>query len=315
MLEQRDVQQCFKKAQNGRGMIVTIIGLGLIGGSVGLKLKSEGFAHQVIGVDLNEANCQEAIALGLVNDCLTLKKAVGIADLVVLAIPVDAIRKLLPSLLDQIEENTTVIDLGSTKRGIHDAVKGHKRRKNFVAAHPIAGTENSGPSAAFSSLFENKTGIICDADQSQNSSYELAKRCLETLGMHVVEMDSQSHDLHIAYVSHLSHISSFVLGQTVLEIEKDEASIFNMAGSGFESTVRLAKSSPQMWAPIFKQNKKHISDSLEAYIENLTAFKQMIDNGKVDEMMSCMEEANEIISVLQVIEDKTKKKNKLKQII
>lgn len=296
-------------------MTVTIIGLGLIGGSVALKLKKSGFAEQVIGVDVNDENTRRAIELGLVDDCLALPKALAISDLVIMAIPVDAIRKLLPSILDRIDEHTTVMDLGSTKAGICGAVTGHVNRKNFVAAHPIAGTENSGPDAAFDSLFEGKTGIMCDVDESQHSSYKVAKACLEAMGMSVIEMDSKSHDLHIAYVSHLSHISSFVLGQTVLEIEKDEATIFNMAGSGFESTVRLAKSSPQMWAPIFKQNNKHISDSLGAYIDNLKLFKKMIDDGLEEEMITCMEEANDIRRVLDGINNKSGKKEELNQII
>lgn len=296
-------------------MTVTIIGLGLIGGSVALKLKKSGFAEQVIGVDVNDENARRAIELGLVDDCLALPKALAISDLVIMAIPVDAIRKLLPSILDRIDEHTTVMDLGSTKAGICGAVTGHVNRKNFVAAHPIAGTENSGPDAAFDSLFEGKTGIMCDVDESQYSSYKVAKACLEAMGMSVIEMDSKSHDLHIAYVSHLSHISSFVLGQTVLEIEKDEATIFNMAGSGFESTVRLAKSSPQMWAPIFKQNNKHISDSLGAYIDNLKLFKKMIDDGLEEEMITCMEEANDIRRVLDGINNKSGKKEELNQII
>jgi len=296
-------------------MIVSIIGLGLIGGSVALKLKKSGFADQVIGVDVNDDHAEQALALGLVDDMLVLSQALAIADLVILAIPVDSIRKLLPSVLDRIDERTTVIDLGSTKAGICGAVLGHPNRKNFVAAHPIAGTENSGPEAAFDTLFDGKTGILCDRVESQESSFLLAKACLEALDMHVVEMDSKSHDLHIAYVSHLSHISSFVLGQTVLEIEKDEATIFNMAGSGFESTVRLAKSSPKMWGPIFKQNNKHISDSLGAYIENLQAFKQMIDEGQEEAMIDCMENANDIRRVLDGINDKSNQRQKQNQII
>ncbi len=291
-------------------MIVSMIGLGLIGGSAALKLKNSGLADQVIGVDTNKDNATKAKALGLVDKCLALKQAIPIADLVVLALPVDTIRELLPNVLDTIARHTTVLDLGSTKAKICETVRDHPNRKNFVAAHPIAGTENSGPEAAFDSLFNGKTAIICDARESRNASFQTAKTCLEALGMHVVEMDSKSHDLHIAYVSHLSHISSFILGQTVLEIEKDEANIFNLAGSGFESTVRLAKSSPQMWAPIFKQNKKHVSDPLDAYIANLTAFKQMIDGGQEDAMTGCMENANDIRRVLDRINDKPNRKNK-----
>ncbi|PIB35191.1 prephenate dehydrogenase [Reichenbachiella sp. 5M10] len=285
-------------------MIVSIIGLGLIGGSVGKRLKEVGFADQILGVDLSDDHCKKAVELGLVDETVIFQQAVSVSDLIILAIPVDGMTKLLPALLDQIGEGTTVMDLGSTKEQICAVVQGHNNRKSFVAAHPIAGTENSGPEAAFSTLFEGKTGIICDAEESQGSSYVLAKSCLENLGMHIIEMESKSHDLHIAYVSHISHISSFILGQTVLEIEKNEANIFNLAGSGFASTVRLAKSSPQMWAPIFKQNKKHISDALGAYIDNLAAFKALLDQGEEDAMIACMDNANEIRRVLKGIDSK-----------
>lgn len=294
-------------------MIVSIIGLGLIGGSVGKRLREVGFADQILGVDLSDENCAKAVELGLVDETVVFKQAVKLADLIILAIPVDGMTKLLPALLDQVDRKTTVMDLGSTKEQICEVVQGHKNRKSFVAAHPIAGTENSGPEAAFSTLFDGKTGIICDAEESQQSSYELVKSCLEHLGMHIIEMDSKSHDLHIAYVSHISHISSFILGQTVLEIEKDEVNIFNLAGSGFASTVRLAKSSPQMWAPIFKQNKKHISNALGAYIENLVAFKQLLDEGEEDAMISCMDNANEIRRVLEGIDSKQRKDSHIKE--
>ncbi|UXP31615.1 prephenate dehydrogenase [Reichenbachiella agarivorans] len=296
-------------------MIVSIIGLGLIGGSVGKRLREVGFADQILGVDLSDENAQKAVQLGLVDEAVAYQQAVSVSDLIILAIPVDGMSKLLPSLLSQISDQTTVMDLGSTKEQICLAVQGHPNRKNFVAAHPIAGTENSGPEAAFSTLFEGKTGIICDAEESQVSSYELAKSCLDQLGMHVIEMGSKSHDLHIAYVSHISHISSFVLGQTVLEIEKNEANIFNLAGSGFASTVRLAKSSPQMWAPIFKQNKKHISTALGAYIDNLATFKALLDQGEEDAMIACMDNANEIRRVLNGIESKKKNDNHIKEIV
>ncbi|MBU2913651.1 prephenate dehydrogenase [Reichenbachiella agariperforans] len=294
-------------------MIVSIIGLGLIGGSVGKRLKEVGFADLVLGVDLSDSNCAKAVELGLVDETVVYQQAIQRADLVILAIPVDGMTKLLPAMLDAIDEGTTVMDLGSTKEQICQVVEGHENRKSFVAAHPIAGTENSGPEAAFSSLFDGKTGIICDAEKSQRSCYELAKSCLLNLGMHIIEMDSQSHDLHIAYVSHISHISSFILGQTVLEIEKNEANIFNLAGSGFASTVRLAKSSPQMWAPIFKQNKKHISKALGAYIDNLAAFKTLLDEGEEDAMISCMDNANEIRRVLKGIDSKKRTDSPIKE--
>ena len=289
-------------------MNVAIIGLGLIGGSAGLKLRESGFASRLIGVDSNEINCNKAIDLGLVDITLSLEEAIAEAELVIVAIPVDKMASVLPGILDQIGENTVVMDMGSTKEDICISIKAHPKRKQFVAAHPIAGTENSGPDAAFAELYKDKTGILCDVKESDEKAYQLARRCLVALGMSVIEMDSKSHDLHIAYVSHISHISSFVLGQTVLEIEKDESSIFNLAGSGFESTVRLAKSSPQMWAPIFSQNKKHISNALGAYIDNLAAFKQFIDEGREDDLVETMENANEIRRVLDGINGKAKLK-------
>ena len=288
-------------------MKTAVVGLGLIGGSAALKLRETGFASELIGVDLSEDNAAKAVKLGLVDKVSSLA-IVSEVELVLLAIPVTSLEMVLPSILDQIGENTTVIDLGSTKEKIVQAVKNHPKRKQFVAGHPIAGTENSGPEAAFAELFEGKTGILCDVAASAPEAVVLARQCFETLGMHIIEMDSKSHDLHIAYVSHISHISSFVLGQTVLELEKDEASIFNMAGSGFESTVRLAKSSPQMWAPIFKQNKTHISNALAAYIDNLARFKSMIDAGDEEDLIKTMQEANDIRRVLDGISSKTKKK-------
>ncbi|MGL1888497.1 MAG: prephenate dehydrogenase [Reichenbachiella sp.] len=296
-------------------MIVSIIGLGLIGGSVGKRLREVGFAHTVLGVDLDDDNAKKAEELGLIDKAVTLPEAIQNSDLIVMAIPVDAMAKLIPAVLDQIGDQTTVMDLGSTKQTISKAVDGHENRQNFVAAHPIAGTENSGPEAAFSELFDGKTGIICDHDKSNEKSYHLAKSCLDAMGMNVIEMDSESHDLHIAYVSHISHISSFVLGQTVLEIEKDEANIFNLAGSGFASTVRLAKSSPKMWAPIFKENKKHISDALGAYIDNLAAFKELLDKGEEEALIACMDNANEIRRVLNGINNKEKSDTKTKEVV
>ncbi len=292
-------------------MNVAIVGLGLIGGSAGLKLRESGFASRLIGVDSNVDNCLKAIDLGLVDVTKPMDEAVSEADLVMVAIPVDVMADVLPGILDLIGDKTVVMDMGSTKEDICDAIRQHPKRNQFVAAHPIAGTENSGPDAAFASLFEDKTGILCDTRESREEAAEMAQKCLEALGMHVIEMDSKSHDLHIAYVSHISHISSFVLGQTVLEIEKDEASIFNMAGSGFESTVRLAKSSPQMWAPIFKKNKKHISNALGAYLDNLAAFKRFIDEGREDDLVETMQNANDIRRVLDGINGKTKKTNQI----
>jgi prephenate dehydrogenase len=283
-------------------MTVAIIGLGLIGGSVGLRLKKSGFTDHVIGIDKNTDNCEVALKLGLVNEISELEVGVKKADVIIIAIPVDQIIKLLPGIMDKISAHTVVIDMGSTKEELCNSIKAHSNRKAFVASHPIAGTENSGPEAAFDTLFENKTGIICDAASSDPKAVEITRDVYRVLGMNITEMGSQAHDLHIAYVSHLSHISSFVLGQTVLEIEQNEKRIFDMAGSGFASTVRLAKSSPNMWAPIFAQNKIHISKSLGTYIENLQAFKKMVDTENVDGMYEAMKYANQIRSVLEGID-------------
>jgi len=303
-----DAQKSIGQISRRESMKVAIVGLGLIGGSAGLKLKQTGFASTVIGVDKNTSHTDKALQLGLVDDIKTLSVAVLTADLILVAIPVDIMATVLPLILDDMREGAVVMDLGSTKEDICLEVKNHPKRAQFIAGHPIAGTENSGPEAAFAELFVGKTGILCDVALSNAHAYQTGKDCLEALGMHIVEMDSHSHDLHIAYVSHISHISSFVLGQTVLEIEKDEASIFNMAGSGFESTVRLAKSSPQMWAPIFKQNKKHISKALGAYIDNLAVFKRCIDEDREQDLLVTMQNANEIRRVLDGITAKAKSK-------
>lgn len=280
-------------------MIVGIIGLGLIGGSLAISLKERGFASKIIGVDKNEEHCKKAIQLGFADETCKLDEVLIKANLVILAVPVDAARKILPTLLDNLNGNQVVIDMGSTKEGICKIADSHPNRKNFVASHPIAGTENAGPSAAFDGLYDNKITIICDEHKSDVSAVKLCKELYSTLKMKVLSMNAEEHDRHIAYVSHLSHITSFVLGQTVLEIEKEEKHIFNMAGSGFASTVRLAKSSPDMWAPIFEQNKEHLSTALDAYIKNLQEFKKRIDEGKKENLHELMSEVNDIRRVLK----------------
>lgn len=282
-------------------MVVGIIGLGLIGGSLAISLKQRGFATKIIGVDKNEVHLKEANELGFVDDACELNEILNKTDLVLLAIPVDAARQLLPFLLDQAKDGQTIIDMGSTKEGICKVADAHHNRKNFVASHPIAGTENAGPSSAMDGLYDHKITIICDEEKSHPNSIELCNKLYDVLKMRVLKMNAQEHDRHIAYVSHLSHITSFVLGQTVLEIEKEEKHIFNMAGSGFASTVRLAKSSPEMWAPIFEQNQEHLSTALDAYIKNLQEFKRKIDEGKKEDLHDLMSEVNDIRRVLKGI--------------
>lgn len=282
-------------------MVVGIIGLGLIGGSLAISLKQRGFATKIIGIDKNEAHLKEANELGFVDEACELNEILNKTDLVLLAIPVDAARQLLPFLLDQAKDGQTIIDMGSTKEGICKVADAHHNRKNFVASHPIAGTENAGPSSAMDGLYDHKITIICDEEKSHPNSIELCNKLYDVLKMRVLKMNAQEHDRHIAYVSHLSHITSFVLGQTVLEIEKEEKHIFNMAGSGFASTVRLAKSSPEMWAPIFEQNQGHLSTALDAYIKNLQEFKRKIDEGKKEDLHDLMSEVNDIRRVLKGI--------------
>ncbi|UCH66133.1 MAG: prephenate dehydrogenase [Ignavibacterium sp.] len=280
-------------------MTITIIGLGLIGGSLAIDIKKQKLVTRIIGVDNNAKNAEAALNLGLIDEIAELDKAATDVDFIIIAIPVDQTVVVLDDVLDKISANTVVIDVGSTKERICLTAEQHKNRGNFVATHPIAGTENSGPAAAFSGLFEDKLSIICDPEKSSDFAIEKTESLFRALGMKIIYMRSKEHDLHAAYVSHLSHISSFTLGMTVLEIEKDEETIFELAGSGFESTVRLAKSSPDMWAPIFEQNSEHLSQALDAYIKNLTMFKKLIENKATSKIHSAIEEANDIRRILE----------------
>lgn len=277
---------------------VTIVGLGLIGGSFALALKKTGLAEHIIGVDTNLQHSKEALELGIVDGLGDLKESVLDSDLVVLAVPINAAQKLLPEILDYIPKETIIMDMGSTKAGICAKVKEHPNRKNFVATHPIAGTENSGPRAAFAELFLNKVSIICDVEQSAIGAVKKVKKIYQNLWTNVITMTSEAHDEHIAYVSHLSHITSFALGQTVLEIEKNEKAIFDMAGSGFESTVRLAKSSPDMWTPIFIQNRENLLNAIEAYEAQIKKMKKMIENADAETIHRYLSNTNEIRRIL-----------------
>lgn len=282
-------------------MNITVIGLGLIGGSLAIDLRAAGFGTRFIGVDANEAHAQEALSLGLVDETMSLQNAVEASDLIILAIPVNHAKGVLLDLLDLVNETQIVMDMGSTKAGICLAAANHQRRRRFVASHPIAGTENTGPSAAIPNLYRGKMTIICEDAKSDADAVELAKKLYDTIGMDIVHMSAEEHDKHIAYVSHLSHISSFTLGLTVLEMEKSEKNIFNLAGSGFASTVRLAKSSPAMWAPIFEQNSDNLLGALDTYIEQLSNFRTLIAEKETDELHKLMGEANNIRRILDGI--------------
>jgi prephenate dehydrogenase len=279
-------------------MKVVIIGLGLIGGSMALDIKSMYDKVTVLGRDVSDKHLEEALHLHLI-DQKASEEDITNANLIIVAVPVDVGLVLLPQILDVIGENTLVLDVGSTKLPICELVANHPKRRNFMATHPIAGTEFSGPNAAIKGLFEGKTNIICEVEKTTFKLQERAMELFRKLGLRIRYMDPKSHDKHIAYVSHLSHISSFMLGKTVIEKEKYEQDIFDMAGSGFESTVRLAKSSPAMWTPIFKQNKKQVVKSLNEYILNLTHFKNLLENDNFEEVFNEMENTNRIKEILK----------------
>lgn len=278
-------------------MNITIIGLGLIGGSIARDLKSQ-ISVTVAGVDNNPEHQKMALELGLVHEIKTLESGISDADVIIIAIPVDKIESLLPGVLDLINESQTVIDVGSTKEIICESIKNHPARSRFVAAHPLAGTEYSGPTAAISRLFLDKKNIICEKEQSDADALEVALKIFTSLGMKTYFLSPSEHDRHLAYVSHLSHVSSFMLGLTVLDIEKDESQIFNLASTGFASTVRLAKSNPATWAAIFKKNNNHLSTALDSYIAYLQKFKTAIDNEDSDTTIKLMAEANDIKRIL-----------------
>lgn len=285
-------------------MIITIIGVGLLGGSFALGLRENRSGFRFVGVDANAQNAAKAKDLGIVDEITSLEEGVRRADLTVLAAPVNAILGLLPQVLDLLPPHATLLDLGSTKKKICQLADSHPRREQFVAGHPIAGTEHSGPEAAFAGLLPNKIMILCDPEKSRPAAVGLVEELCALLPMRLSYMPSPDHDLHLAYVSHLSHISSFALGATVLEKEKDEQNIFDMAGSGFSSTVRLAKSSPDMWAPIFTQNRENISAALDSYIQKLQYFKDIIDQQDEAASRELMRQTNEIRRILSGIDQK-----------
>ncbi len=281
-------------------MNIHIIGIGLIGGSFALDLKAFYPQSKIVGIDNCEEHLEKAMELGLIDESGELEDVVD-SDLVIIAVPVDVGIGLLKKVLDKIGDHTLVIDAGSTKEKICTAVATHLKRRNFLAAHPISGTEFSGPEAAISELYRNKTMIICEVEKTAFKLQEKALEIFRHLGMRIRYMDAKSHDKHIAYVSHLSHISSFMLGKTVLEKERNERDIFDMAGSGFASTVRLAKSSPAMWTPIFQQNRENILETLTEYISNLNQFKSLMEENNFGEVYREMEKTNHIKSILNGI--------------
>ena len=278
-------------------MKLAVIGVGLIGGSWAKALKNSGVVSSVLGIDCSEEHLSQAMALGIIDDKASYEDLTAV-DMVFLSIPVDQMVIELPKVLDAVGEQTVVIDAGSTKLQLCEAVASHPKRRNFLAAHPIAGTEYSGPSAAIDNLYEGKLAIVCEVEKTAIDLQERAMNAFAALQMRVRYMGAKEHDIHVAYVSHLSHISAFMLGKTVMGKEKDDRNIFDLAGSGFASTVRLAKSSPQMWAPIFVQNKEPLLETLDAYIENLNAFRTLIAEEDLESLLHEMKRINSIEKIL-----------------
>jgi prephenate dehydrogenase len=263
---------------------IAIVGVGLIGGSLAIQLHEKKLSSRLIGVDANTEHAQKAVELELVDEILPLNEAVAQAEVIVLAIPVD---------------QQIVIDLGSTKYQLIESIKNHPKRGRYVATHPMWGTEYSGPQAAVRGAYENKAVIICNSNESDADALEWVKGMYKKIGMHLLEMEAKAHDLHAAYVSHISHITSFALANTVLEKEKEENAIFELASAGFESTVRLAKSNPAMWVPIFMQNKVNVLDVLTEHIAQLTKFKESIEKGDNNLLQGLIEDANKIRRIIK----------------
>lgn len=283
----------------GGGGAVSIIGVGLISGSFALALKDKGFAKHVIGVSRTRESEQKAIELGLIDEALSLEEAVAKSDLIYIAIPVDATIDVTKKVLDLVNDKQIVVDAGSTKFALCEALQNHPNRKRFVATHPMWGTEYSGPEAAVKNAFVGRACVISEKELSDEDAVNTIETIYKALGMNLVYMDAAAHDTHAAYISHISHITSFALANTVLEKEKEEDAIFQLAGGGFESTVRLAKSNPAMWAPIFMQNKENVLDVLNEHISQLRKFKAALEKENMDYLWELMQNANKIKRIIK----------------
>lgn len=279
-------------------MKVCIIGLGLIGGSFALALKRHSLAERVYGVDASERNAEKALSLGLVDEIVAFDKAIEVADVIAIATPVDTIPQIAIKLLNRTTEKQIVMDMGSTKEELCELISQHPRRNRFVATHPMWGTEHSGPEAAVEGAFAGCNTVICESERSDKEAVEEVERIFKKIGMDIMYMSATKHDTHAAYVSHISHITSFILATTVLEKERESDTILDLAGGGFESTVRLAKSSPEMWIPILMQNKYNVLDVLREYIHQLEIFRKALEKDNRDEIRQTIERANRIRKVL-----------------
>ena len=278
---------------------VTIVGVGLISGSFALALKDKGFAKNIIGVSRTQASLDKAMELGIIDEALTLEEAVKKSDFIYVAIPVDVTVPVVKQILDLVNDNQIVVDAGSTKYVLCKSLENHPKRNRFVATHPMWGTEYSGPEAAVREAFAGRSCVICEKGKSDIDAIDVVENIYKTLGMNIVYMDADNHDIHAAYVSHISHITSFALANTVLEKEKEGDAIFELAGGGFESTVRLAKSNPSMWAPIFMQNRENVLDVLNEHISQLRKFKASLEKENLEYLVELMENANKIKKIIK----------------
>jgi prephenate dehydrogenase len=278
---------------------VTIVGVGLISGSFSLALKEKGLAKRVIGVSRTAASIHKALELGLIDEALPLEEAIPQSDLVYVAIPVDVTIPMMQKIMDLVTDKQIVADAGSTKHALCAALNEHPMRSRFVATHPMWGTEYSGPEAAVRDAFVGRACVICEKEKSDPEAVNTVEEVYKQLGMHLTYMGANDHDMHAAYVSHISHITSFALANTVLEKEREENTIFELAGGGFESTVRLAKSNPAMWVPIFMQNRENVLDVLNEHITQLRKFKSCLEKENYQYLQELIENANKINRILK----------------
>jgi prephenate dehydrogenase len=279
------------------GDTITIIGVGLIGGSLAISMKEQGLADHVIGIDSSPEHIERAIERGLIAETTSLKEAVRRSRLIVLAVPVDKLTSLLPEVLQYVDQQI-VIDMGSTKSQVTALLGNHPKRGRYVSTHPMWGTEYSGPNAAVSGAFVNKAVVICNSKESDKDALEYVENLYRKIGMYLVYMEAQAHDIHAAYISHISHITSFALANTVLEKEREDSAIFELASAGFESTVRLAKSNPQMWVPIFRENRDNVLDVLNEHISQLRKFKSCLERENYDYLNELIVKANGIKRII-----------------
>ncbi len=280
-------------------MTVGIIGTGMMGGSFAWLISEKQPSWNIIGFDRSAEHAQKALEVGFIDEALSMEELIRRSDLVIITIPVNHIVGLLPIIMNKINERQVVMDIGSTKEEIVNAIKDHPKRKRFVATHPMWGTEYSGPENAVKGAFKGRVAVICNRDESDADAIELVESLYNLVPMQKVYMEAHEHDIHAAYVSHISHIASYALALTVLEKEREEDKIFQLAGGGFESTVRLAKSNPAMWVPIFMQNKENVLDVLNEHISQLRKFKACLEKENFEYLQELIEGANKIKRIIK----------------